>query len=134
MEADDAEGAVITEAIEAAYSKEAALYNLAAQYAKDETVGVRDMYESAAVAYGASFDETDRAAEIGRLARAYALDVKARQAAGDTHAEYHAQRPKVRAYRLLLAGGFFTIDPTWPGYNVKLAVSTFAMLTREVSS
>jgi hypothetical protein len=95
----------ITEAVEAATSKAVALANLREQVAKGETMGVIAMYEQAATLFGATFDETDRACEIGRLARAFAADVKARAAVGDLRAEYHAQRPKVRAYSLLMADG-----------------------------
>lgn len=95
----------VTEAVEAASCKAIALANLREQVAKGETAGVIDMYERASVAFGASFDETERACAVGRLAREFSLDVKARVSAGDLRAEYHAQRPKVRAYSLLMADG-----------------------------
>lgn len=44
-------------------------------------------------------------ARIRELAREYARDVAARKALGDSHAEYHAQHPKVKAYRLLIETG-----------------------------
>lgn len=113
---------MITEANEAASSKLTALENFAAQYAKDETMGVRAMYEQAAVCHGASFDETERWAEVGKLVRAFWIDVEARLAAGDKRAEYHAQRPKVDAYRLLMA------QPMSP----KEAVATFKRISENV--
>ena len=42
---------------------------------------------------------------IASLATEYSADVQARRAAGDTHAEYHAQRPKVKAYAALVHAG-----------------------------
>lgn len=111
-----------TEADEGATTKARALYNLAAQTAKGETMGVVQMYENAAVMRGASFDETERFATIGRLARDYAGNVALRKAAGDYAAEYHAQRPKVRAYKLLMVDGL----------NARQVVDYFAKLLKEI--
>lgn len=42
---------------------------------------------------------------VRELSQEYARDVQARKDLGDTHAEYHAQLPKVRAYKLLMDTG-----------------------------
>jgi hypothetical protein len=44
-------------------------------------------------------------AEAKTLAAEYSRDVRARRAAGDARPEYHAQRPKVRAYAILMRRG-----------------------------
>lgn len=45
------------------------------------------------------------AARVLALAEEYVKDVKARRAFGDFRPEYHAQKPKVEAYKLLLDEG-----------------------------
>jgi len=42
---------------------------------------------------------------VAMLAREYADDVRLRRRHGDSHAEYHAQRPKVKAYGALMHAG-----------------------------
>jgi hypothetical protein len=42
---------------------------------------------------------------IRTLAEEYVADVRRLKAAGDHHAEYHAQRPKVKAYGALMHAG-----------------------------
>lgn len=56
----------ITEADEAADSKERALENLRDQVAKRETVGVIAMYERAAWGAGASVQETEAILRVSR--------------------------------------------------------------------
>ena len=43
--------------------------------------------------------------EVHRLACEFKTDVQHRRALGDRQAEYHAQRPKVQAYKLMLDAG-----------------------------
>jgi hypothetical protein len=42
---------------------------------------------------------------VHRLACEFKAEVAHRRALGDRHAEYHAQRPKTRAYKLMLDAG-----------------------------
>lgn len=60
---------------------------------------------------------------VGQLARDYVKDVKLRKELGDSHAEYHAQQPKVEAYRILLD----------EGYTVKEAIAIFNRIAEEGS-
>lgn len=59
--------------------------------------------------------------KVAQLASAFAEDVKLRKALGDSHAEYHAQAPKVEAYKLLLDAG----------YGPKAAVEIFGKALEE---
>ena len=42
---------------------------------------------------------------VRQLAREYTVDVYNRRRVGDAHAKYHAQRPKVKAYGVLMKAG-----------------------------
>lgn len=58
--------------------------------------------------------------EVRTLACEFHADVGHRRALGDRHAEYHAQRPKNRAYKKMLDAGF----------TAKQAVRVFRTLVR----
>ena len=59
--------------------------------------------------------------EVLVLVDKYRRDVAARRQLGDEHAEYHAQLPKVCAYKLLMDRGM----------TAKQAVEEFAKLLKE---